>query len=116
MPEIMYKIGIIVIVIGIAFDVFGCIGLIRLPDVYNRLQAATKCVTFGTCGILFGVLLMSGFNATGIKAILTIIFILLTAPVAAHAIARGARIFGVKLADQTVCDAYETEDLQKNQE
>ncbi len=31
--------------IGLGFDLFGCIGLVRLPDVYNRAQAATKCVT-----------------------------------------------------------------------
>ena len=36
-------IGYILIVIGILFNLFGCIGLVRFPDVYNRLQAATKC-------------------------------------------------------------------------
>jgi multicomponent Na+:H+ antiporter subunit G len=46
--------GYIFIILGLGFDIFGCIGLIRLPDVYNRLQATTKCVTFGTCSILFG--------------------------------------------------------------
>jgi len=102
-------IGYSLIILGIVFDLFGCIGLMRLPDVYNRLQAATKCVTFGTCGIMFGVFVMSGFNGTGVKALLAIVFILLTAPVAAHAIARGARIFGVRMADQTVCDSYAEE-------
>ena len=46
--------GLIFIIVGLAFDLFGCLGLVRLPDVYNRLQAATKCVTMGTCSILFG--------------------------------------------------------------
>ncbi len=45
----------IFISIGVLFNLFGCIGLIRLPDVYNRLQSATKCVTLGTCSILVGV-------------------------------------------------------------
>ena len=54
---------------------FGCLGLVRLPDVYNRLQAATKCVTLGTCSILFGALFYSGFNDVGLKAILCIFFI-----------------------------------------
>ena len=44
-------IGLILLIIGITFDVIGCIGLVRLPDIYNRLQAATKCVTLGTCMI-----------------------------------------------------------------
>ena len=56
-------IGLIFITVGLAFDVFGCLGLVRLPDVYNRLQASTKCVTLGTCSILFGTFLMVGFTA-----------------------------------------------------
>ena len=53
--------GLIFIIIGLIFDIFGCLGLVRLPDVYNRLQAATKCVTMGTCSILFGTFLIVGF-------------------------------------------------------
>jgi multicomponent Na+:H+ antiporter subunit G len=100
-------IAYIFIVVGLMFDLFGCIGLVRLPDVYNRLQASTKCVTLGTCSILFGLFLFRGFTATGIKALLCIVFIMLTAPVSAHAIARGAHISGVRLWDKSVCDKYE---------
>jgi multicomponent Na+:H+ antiporter subunit G len=99
--------GIVFIGIGLAFDFFGCLGLVRLPDVYNRYQASTKCVTLGTCSIMFGVFLMQGFNAAGIKSLLCAIFLLLTAPVAAHAIARGAHIAGVKLWKGSVVDRYE---------
>jgi multicomponent Na+:H+ antiporter subunit G len=99
-------IGLVFISIGLAFDVFGCLGLVRLPDVYNRLQAATKCVTFGTCSILFGVFLVVGFTAGGIKALLCIIFLLLTSPVLAHAIARGAHRAGIKLWEGSVVDRY----------
>ena len=100
-------IGMIFIVISVAFNAFGCIGLMRLPDVYNRLQAATKCVTLGTCGIMFGVFIMSGFTSLGIKALVAIPFIFLASTTAAHALARGAHIFGVKLWDKSVCDKYE---------
>jgi multicomponent Na+:H+ antiporter subunit G len=99
-------IGYIFIVVGVAFDIFGCIGLLRLPDVYNRLQATTKCVTLGTSSILFGTVLLKGFTATGIKAILCIVFLLLTSPVAAHALSRGAHKSGVKLWEKSVCDRY----------
>lgn len=104
------KIGLFFIVLGIAFDFFGCLGLIRLPDVYNRLQASTKCVTLGTCGILFGLFLFKGFTAAGIKALLCILFVILTAPVSAHALARGAHKSGVKLWKGSVCDRYEEDD------
>lgn len=100
-------IGYSFILLGLVFDIFGCIGLIRLPDVYNRLQATTKCVTLGTCSILFGTIMIKGVQAAGIKAFLCIIFLLLTAPVAAHALARGAHKAGVKLWDQSVCDKYD---------
>ena len=99
-------IGIIFIVIGLAFDFFGCLGLARLPDVYTRLQAATKSVTFGTCSILLGVFLMVGFTAAGVKALLCAAFILLTAPVAAHALSRASHKAGVKLCKKSVCDQY----------
>ncbi len=99
-------IGYVFIAIGLAFDLFGCLGLVRLPDVYNRLQASTKSVTLGTCSILFGLFLFKGFTAAGIKAILCIIFIILTAPVSAHALARGAYKSGVKLWEKSVCDKY----------
>lgn len=99
-------IGMIFIGVGVAFDAFGCLGLLRLPTVYNRLQAGTKCVTFGTCGILFGIFCMAGFTGLGIKALVGIPFVLITQPVSAHAVARGAHIFGVKLWDKKVIDQY----------
>jgi len=98
--------GLILIGVGLAFDVFGCLGLVRLPDVYNRLQAATKCVTLGTCSILLGTFLIVGFSAQGMKALLCIVFLILTAPVAAHAIARGAHRAGIKLCDESCVDRY----------
>lgn len=99
-------IGYIFIGVGLAFDFFGCLGLIRLPDVYNRLQASTKCVTLGTCSILLGLFLFKGFSAAGIKALLCIVFVILTTPVSAHAIARGAHRAGVKLWEESVVDKY----------
>lgn len=106
-------IGYVFILTGLAFDIFGCIGLLRLPDVYSRLQATTKCVTLGTCSILFGVLVIKGFSGIGVKALLCIIFLLLTSPVAAHALSRGAHIAGVKLWEGSVCDKY-AEDKKKD--
>jgi len=96
----------VMMVVGLLFDLMGTIGLVRLPDVYNRLQAATKCVTLGTCLILVGLLVRNGFDALGVKALLCALFVLLTSPVGAHAIARGAHISGVLLWEKSVCDAY----------
>jgi len=98
-----------IIGVGVAFDLFGCIGLVRLPDVYNRLQAATKCVTLGTCMILFGTFLHAagaGQWQMGVSALLCAVFILLTSPVGAHAIARGAYRSGVRLWEGSVVDRF----------
>lgn len=99
-------IGTIFIITGLVFNFFGCLGLIRLPDVYNRLQASTKSITLGTCGILFGLFLFRGFSSTGIKSLLCLAFIILTSPVSAHALARGAYLSGVRLWKGSVADAY----------
>ncbi len=99
-------IGMTLLVVGITFDVVGCIGLVRLPDIYNRLQAATKCVTLGTALILLSVVFYTGFNAIGVKALLCIWFVLMTAPTGAHAIARAAHRSGIRLWENSVMDKY----------
>jgi len=63
-------------------------------------------VTMGTCSILFGSFLIVGFTAAGMKALLCIVFLMLTAPVAAHAIARGAHRSGIPLCPGSVVDRY----------
>jgi len=101
--------GMIFITVGITFDFLGVLGLLRLPDVYNRLQAATKCVTFGSAGLLFGVFILKGFTSFGFKVLLGIAFIFLTSPIAAHAIARAAHRGRVALAPESVADLYEAD-------
>lgn len=105
-------ISTVFITIGILFNIFGCIGLIRLPDVYNRLQSATKCVTLGTCSILLGILLRYGFISAGIKALVAIPLLFFTATVAAHALAKGSYKFGIKLGEKSVQDDYRDEHKQ----
>jgi multicomponent Na+:H+ antiporter subunit G len=101
------SIGMFFIITGVIFDFLGVLGLIRFPDVYNRLQAATKCVTFGSIGILFGVLLIQGFSTFGFKAFIGILFICIASPTAAHAIARAAHRSRIPLAKETMVDRYE---------
>ena len=101
------SLGTFFLVFGLAFDFVGCLGLVRFPDIYNRLHASIKCVTMGTSSILFGLFLHRGFSPAGIKALLCIIFLLLTAPVSAHVIARSALKGGVRLWGKSVCNQYE---------
>lgn len=101
-----------VLTIGTVFLVLGSIGLVRLPDVLCRMHATTKSTTFGACGLLVAVFLHAGWSPAGLKAVLAIGFLLLTAPVGAHMIARAAYRGRVPLADRTIVDelrpVYET--------
>ena len=100
-------IGKVLLLIGLAFNVVGCIGLVRLPDIYNRLQAATKCVTLGTCMFIGGAMFLFGCTPCVIKGAICIMFILITSPTAAHALSRGAHVSGVKLWEKSVVDKFE---------
>jgi multicomponent Na+:H+ antiporter subunit G len=107
-------IGLALILVGVAFDLSGCVGLVRLPDVYNRIQASTKCVVLGTTFILLGALLWLGSTAALVKGLVCILFILVTSSTAAHALSRAAHNSGVKLWEKSVVDRY-AEDSKKGQ-
>lgn len=110
MSDVIFK---ILLIIGVIFNLFGCIGLVRLPDVYNRLQSATKCVTLGTCSILLSLVFKYGFSEIGVKALVAIPLLFFAATVAAHALVKGAYIFGVKLGDGSVIDEYKDQTDKK---
>ncbi len=83
------------------------LGILRLPDVLIRMHASTKAGTLGV-GLVFGGAALY-FRTTAETAIagLTIVFLLVTAPVAAHAIARAAYRMGVPLSDRTHIDEWQ---------
>ena len=104
-------IGLTLITIGVLFDLLGCIGLVRLPDVYNRIQASTKCVVLGTTLSLLGAMIWLASTPAFIKGALCILFLLITSATAAHALARAAHRSGVPLTGESVVDRY-AEDIQ----
>ena len=101
------EIGLGIIALGALFNLFGCIGMVRLPDVYNRLQAGTKCVTLGVCLILLGTAIMADTPSIRLAALLCIVFVLITSPTAAHALAHAAYASGIKLWQRGVVDESE---------
>jgi multicomponent Na+:H+ antiporter subunit G len=105
------NIGYLFMLVGIIFDAIGCIGLIRLPDLYNRLQASLKCVAMGTSLILIGTMIIAGFSPVGAKAFLCLVFILIISPTTEHALARASYIAGVKLWEGSIIDKLK-EDIE----
>ena len=96
--------GGILMGVGSAFLFLGGLGIFRLPDVYNRLQAGTKCTTLGAVCTIIGVGIA---EPTWIfKAAIIAVFILLTNPISAHALARASYKSGVKLWENSVVDMW----------
>ena len=82
------------------------VGLLRLPDVYCRMHAATKATTFGMGGILLGASIIFQSVTVTTQAFLAVFFLFLTAPVAAHLISRAAYRRGPDLCPETTHDEY----------
>lgn len=96
--------GEILILIGVIFLFLGSLGVFRMPDVYNRLQAGTKCTTLGAFSTIVGVGIIE--PSWLLKSLVIAFFLLLTNPVAAHAIGRASYKMGVKLTEKSVVDQY----------
>lgn len=90
--------------IGALFSFLAAVGLVRMPDLFTRMQAATKSGTLGVGCIIAAVVIESGDLGLGATGFLVIAFQFLTAPVAAHMIARAAYFTGVQLWEGTVQD------------
>lgn len=98
----MQTAGVIITGIGTLFLLLGSLGILRLPDVYNRLQAGTKCTTLGAFLTIVGVGITQPDWLP--KTLVIAIFILLTNPISNHALGRASRKSGVSLCDKSVVD------------
>jgi multicomponent Na+:H+ antiporter subunit G len=101
----MIWITYIFLAIGMVFQVLGTIALHRFPDVYTRIHGATKCTTFGSLFIYLGIIVYGIISVLEGKTShiplpfhtsIVMLFILITNPTGAHAIARAAHRSGVK--------------------
>ena len=81
---------------GISSYIFGTLGIIRFPDIYTRLQTSSKCDAAGAVALLVGLMVREGLDSFSLRILIILIFLLLTNPVASHAIARSAAIKGIK--------------------
>jgi multicomponent Na+:H+ antiporter subunit G len=89
------------LVAGAAFSVIGAVGLIRMPDFYTRVHAASVTDTVGAGLLLVGMMLQAGFTLVTVKLIIIGLLILFTSPTATHALCKAALMRGLKplLAD-----------------
>ncbi|MCG6859992.1 MAG: monovalent cation/H(+) antiporter subunit G [Chromatiaceae bacterium] len=102
MQESIHLLGSLITLAGSIFLLLGGLGVLRMPDSYNRLQAGTKASTLGTILALIGIgLFHPGWLG---KLLILAFFVMLTSPISAHALARAAHAIKVPLSDKTLVD------------
>ncbi|SNC66366.1 multisubunit sodium/proton antiporter, MrpG subunit [Marinobacter sp. es.048] len=94
----------ILLLAGASFMVLAAIGIVRLPDLPTRMHASTKAGAMGAILTMAGVALHFSDSAVAARAIAFIVFILLTAPIAAHVIGRAGYFTGISLWSGTTKD------------
>jgi multicomponent Na+:H+ antiporter subunit G len=110
--ETFAVIAALVALVGSVFSVIAAIGVLRLPDLYTRMHAASKAGVVGAGLILLGVAFASLDFAIVLRASLGILFLLLTTPVSAHLLARAAYRAGVKPHATTNINELDTADRE----
>ena len=104
METVLNMIGYTLTSVGVVFLFFGGLGILRMPDVYNRMQAGTKATTLGAFGTIMGVGFLNPewFFKTAVIAA----FILISNPISSHALARGSHKIGIKLWQRKPINHY----------
>jgi len=95
-------IGNLLLITGSLFLFSAGLGVLRMPDTYNRIQTGTKATTLGTITVLIGLAFLH--PAWTLKLIILIFFVMLTNPVSSHALARAAHSIGIHETEETVTD------------
>ena len=96
--------SLLLMLAGAFFMLLAGLGVLRLPDIFMRMQAATKASTLGVACILLATSIHFQDLAITIRAMLIIGFFFLTAPVGAHMLARAAYAIGAPLWEGSIID------------
>jgi multicomponent Na+:H+ antiporter subunit G len=81
--------------VGVFFLVVGTVGLLRLPNVYNRMHATSKATTLGAASVFLAGAVYFGPRGAGLVSLVGVVFLFITAPTGAHMISRAAAKAGV---------------------
>ena len=97
----------IFVVMGAMFALVASIGILRLPDFYTRIHAASKAGTVGSVLALVALAIVSVQTAEVLRAIAAIVFFFLTAPISAHLLGKAAYSAGYRMWSGSVLDEME---------
>lgn len=110
---ILDTLAIFFLIAGLFFMLVGAIGVLRLPDAYNRLHAASKCSTLGTMGLLAAACLHLGTGDVVAKSIAFILFVFVSTPVGSHMLAKAAHRDKAPQWDGTLSDELANDKAKK---
>lgn len=105
---------VMLLLVGSVISLIAAIGLLRLPDVFIRMHASTKAGTLGIELVMVACALHFNEPAAWLKAAIVVLFIVITAPVAAHMLGRAAYRLGEDFAKHTVRDDWQDNMRKKN--
>lgn len=103
----MTYVAAVLMLLGAAFCTLAALGILRFPDVYTRLHAASKAGPLGAGLILLSVAFASEDLAIAIRSVLGFIFLIATSPVSAHLLARAALLAGISPVSITSISEFE---------
>ncbi|MEJ8571340.1 monovalent cation/H(+) antiporter subunit G [Microbaculum marinum] len=86
----------ILLVAGSIFLVIGAVGLIRMPDVFTRMHAASVSDTLGAGLLVLGMIVQAGFTLVTVKLLIILAILFFAGPISTHALARGALAVGLE--------------------
>lgn len=103
---LQYAAGVLILA-GTVFSVLAAVGILRLPDLYTRMHAASKAGTMGSGLMLAAIAVVSLDGSVILRALAGFLFLLLTAPLSAHLLARAAYAAGYSPSEMTVINDIE---------
>lgn len=113
LADIALCLGGVLLILGAIFTLLAAVGVVRLPDLYTRMHAASKAGAVGGGLILLAVALVCMEAAVALRAVIGVIFLLLTTPISAHLLARASYLAGYRADESTVRDDLKTR-LEQN--
>ena len=100
----METLGTIITFIGMAFMLFGIVGISKFQNFYLRILVSSKIDTVGLLTLIIGLIIRHGLSFFSAKLLLLMAIILILNPLVAHMIARAAYLSGYKLDESQVED------------
>ncbi|MGH9296470.1 MAG: monovalent cation/H(+) antiporter subunit G, partial [Acidimicrobiales bacterium] len=92
-------------VIGLGFSLSGVVGIIRMPDLYTRIQCSSKTITMGAIPVLIALVVAKGpVSNYGGRALIVAFLLLVVNPLASHSLARAAYKRGISMWEGSVID------------